>query len=122
MTGTRLGTPQSHKQPFPHLDAEDLAWEADAACRDYPPDLFYPERGGHAGKIDAEKAIAVCRSCPLHAVIGCARKAANAGAIASNRHGVWAGVYYGNGSRQQARAHEQILRIAALNPEKTDTE
>lgn len=104
------GVPQIHK---PAIVAEDLAWERDAACRDYDPDLFFPERGGRAGQNDAERAIAVCNACPLDALIGCARKAING----NNRHGVWAGVYYGNGSRQKARAHEQIQRTAALNPE-----
>ena len=105
--GRRPGVTQDHKTA---IVAEDLAWERDAACRDHNPDLFFPERGGRAGQNGAERAIAVCNTCPLDANIGCARKAING----NNRHGVWAGVYYGNGSRQKARAHEQIQRIAAL--------
>lgn len=41
-----------------------LAWMDYAACRAFPPDMFYPARGlGHRGRIVG--ALAVCESCPV---------------------------------------------------------
>ena len=40
------------------LDAE--AWRADAACKDYPVDMWFPERGKNAAH-----AKLICRTCPV---------------------------------------------------------
>jgi len=39
-------------------------WMADAACKDYPPDLFFPAKGGTAVE-QVEYAKAICASCPV---------------------------------------------------------
>jgi WhiB family redox-sensing transcriptional regulator len=49
---------RSVASPWP-LD-DPLAWIDDAACRGYPVDVFFPDKGGSYGE-----ARAVCRRCPV---------------------------------------------------------
>lgn len=56
-------------------------WTARASCRDYDPELWFPNQGEHA-----EAAKAICRRCP--AITECARYAIESGAD----YGVFAGV------------------------------
>jgi len=43
---------------------DDQPWRAEAACRDYPTDLFFATTG-HASIAAARDARAVCRRCPV---------------------------------------------------------
>lgn len=46
-----------------------MTWRARAACRSVPVDVFFPVRpggrGGGPARIAHERAIAICRTCPV---------------------------------------------------------
>lgn len=60
-------------------------WMADALCRDYPADLFYPEGQGPIRKQKELEAQAVCDRCPVKQK--CGEWADKIG----EPHGVWGG-------------------------------
>jgi WhiB family redox-sensing transcriptional regulator len=43
----------------------DLAWHAEAACRNAPTDVFFPESDGRGKMMDWQAALAVCDTCPV---------------------------------------------------------
>src|SRR5688500_4279298 len=46
------------------MPSRDTSWRADAACRDLPTALFFPDSESPA---DASPALAVCAVCPVRA-------------------------------------------------------
>ena len=51
-------------------DLEGLAppaWREDAACRDFPTDLFFPIGHGPRAQAQASQAKAICAQCPVRA-------------------------------------------------------
>jgi WhiB family redox-sensing transcriptional regulator len=62
---------------------EPPAWHADAACREHPTELFFPERGDNA---TGDAARAVCAGCLVH-------DECRAFALAdSSLRGIWGGL------------------------------
>ena len=94
----------------PAVTADDLAWESDAACRDHDPDLFFPEWGGNGGKAQQNGAIAICSTCPIHAVVGCARKALST----NTDYGVWAGEHLGTSGKTREIARANLAALAGI--------
>lgn len=72
-------------------------WAGSAACKGMDPDIFFPERGDHAG-VRAAKAI--CLKCPV--------KAECRDAHIGEREGIWGGL-----SSRERRVYR------AKNPERT---
>lgn len=62
------------------------AWWADAACRDYPLDWWFPERSA-SSQADAAKATAICSRCNVRDE--CAAYADST--FVTRMHGIWAG-------------------------------
>ncbi len=68
-------------------DIEVTAWRTQAACRDVPVQVFYPEPTGRGAKYRA--ALAYCAVCPVTAE--CLREALQTEQVAARAHGVWGG-------------------------------
>lgn len=69
------------------------AWMSDAACAEYPGDIWFADKGdNHA----AARAIAICRDCPV--INQCATAGAN------ELHGIWAGLTPAQRSRRRNAA------------------
>jgi WhiB family redox-sensing transcriptional regulator len=107
-----MSRPRSINLPTvaPAATAAELAWERDAACRDHDPDLFFPEWGGNGGVAQRNRAIAICARCPIHAVIGCARKALST----HTDYGVWAGEHFGTTAKTREIARANLAAIAGI--------
>jgi len=61
--------------------SEDVSWMKDGACRDYPPNVFFPMKG-----FEVENAKGICKGC---VVIEECREYALENQIV---HGVWGGM------------------------------
>lgn len=109
MTNTPI--PQFRNRTTVTYNADDMEWQTDAKCRDHDPETWFPERGGISGKIEADRAIAICNTCPLTAHKGCARLAITL----KSQYGVWAGTYLGTTSNTRATARRRLLVIADIN-------
>jgi WhiB family redox-sensing transcriptional regulator len=67
----------------------NIEWMTDAACTQTDPEVFFPTQPGIPGQREVERAVLVCRSCPV--ILQCkeyARKFARG-------NGVWGGEYKG---------------------------
>ncbi|MFC8182446.1 WhiB family transcriptional regulator [Rhodococcus sp. NPDC057297] len=93
----------------------DRTWEAEAACKGIDPDILFPE-GSTAGW-DANHAKKLCATCPVAAVVGCARTAleVNEDYVVT---GVWAGEYLGYATRTRQKALEALRAIAGATTPK----
>ncbi|WP_052061923.1 WhiB family transcriptional regulator [Rhodococcoides fascians] len=105
------GVPQNHKTPFTETPAGDLQWQTAAACHSEDPELFFPNGNGNEVRVQVLRAQAVCLSCPIASVIGCARQALDTNAA----FGVWGGEYLGE-TRLTRHAARQRLAVIAGRP------
>jgi WhiB family redox-sensing transcriptional regulator len=67
----------------------NIEWMTDAACTQTDPEVFFPTQPGIPGQREVERAVLICRSCPV--IVQCkeyARKFARG-------NGVWGGEYKG---------------------------
>ncbi len=76
-------------------------WMREAACRDCPPNLFFPERGE-----STEPALAVCAACPV--IQECYDYCSS---MSPMPDGIWGGTTAAgrNGSRRRQRARRLRL-------------
>jgi hypothetical protein len=92
-------------EPRPAVEGGQLAWLAQAACRDLDPELFFPERG-HARQGTAAKQ--VCAACPVQQP--CRDLAVRAASGRGDDHGIFGGT----------KPHERT-RLRANRPFSTDS-
>lgn len=87
-----------YTQPF-HL--EDEPWRDHAACKGYPVDWWFPEKGGnhHSGY----RARRICGSCPV-------REECQDYGIARNEPGIWGGLNIKE-RRRVRQAGRQVLTV-----------
>jgi WhiB family redox-sensing transcriptional regulator len=83
-------------------------WRDRAACRDAPPETFFPETVSDPRVYLRRVRETYCGPCPV--LIGCAQHALTAG----ERHGIWASVWVGQNNR--SRALVQLRDVAAGKP------
>lgn len=110
MNDVRINVPQFRNRTTVVYNADDMEWQTDAKCRNHDPEQWFPEQGGMSGKHQAEKAIAICDTCPLTAHKGCARLALDL----KSQYGVWAGIHLGTTSISRAAARKRLLVIAGI--------
>lgn len=100
----------------PDVAQSFIAWQSLAVCRDYDPDMFFPElegRGPRAQRrlitkvVDAQR---VCSVCPV--MMQCRREARRTQAVC----GVWGGEFLGvvSAHRPTTRNGEKIMAAAGL--------
>jgi WhiB family redox-sensing transcriptional regulator len=65
-------------------DTDDTVWQLLARCRDYEPEIFFPE--GHQMEAKSRQAINICHQCPVENQ--CAEWALTRG----EQFGVWGGM------------------------------
>lgn len=104
--GVNAGDP-TQPAPFEGIRGV-LDWTIDAACLEFPPELFFPERGERAL---AAAAKAVCRGCEVVAECLDYADAIEAGALGT-LVAYPAGVYGGLSPRQRARRRAALARQA----------
>lgn len=75
-------------------DAFDRDWMVRGRCVGMDPEAFFPNLPGRNGRAQAEKAAAICRSCPVIRECAAYQKATHSG------FGVWGG----NALHEQRRA------------------
>ena len=63
-------------------------WMIHAACRGVDTNVFFPSGNGIQGRRQSERAILICRECPVYRECGEYRKATH------SLYGVWAGRMY----------------------------
>lgn len=81
-----------------------------AACRHFPVDWWFPERGG-----DAERAKAICQTCPI-------KTECFDYAVSSHQmHGIWGGKSIGRWLKHGGRIPSQDRRILTLLTERDMT-
>lgn len=95
--------------PFPSfskvLEATPPAWREDAACRDFPTDLFFPIGHGPRAQAQADKAKTICGQCPVQS--DCLEYA-----LATNAQ---FGVFGGLTEDERKRARRNLARQMRLN-------
>lgn len=73
-----------------------MTWRDHAECRQYDPELWFPDRGGNAAA-----AIRICQDqCPV--IVACAREAARI-RLEGPLWGIWGGQYMQRLTRTQAQ-------------------
>jgi WhiB family redox-sensing transcriptional regulator len=65
---------------------DELDWQADAACLDADPDLFFPDCDIRPSLARVKQAKLICRGCPVSA--SCLNWALDSG----HEHGIWGGL------------------------------
>lgn len=89
-------------------------WEDLAACRNTKRVSFFPQgSNADAAAVEAKR---VCASCPMDAVIGCARTALRMNETYTVS-GVWAGQYLGQGRSTRNEALEALRAIGGAEPQ-----
>lgn len=83
------------------MTALESPWQADAACRDSDPELFFPGHGE-----DTRPAKEVCRTCPVSEA--CLEYALANG----ERHGVWGGC--SERERDRIRRKRSTARLSII--------
>ncbi|WP_030905067.1 WhiB family transcriptional regulator [Streptomyces sp. NRRL F-5126] len=63
-----------------------LSWLGRAACRDLDTELFFPVGPDGPGRHQAEKAKAVCKTCPVR------RQCADWALTTAQEYGIWGGM------------------------------
>lgn len=86
-------------------------WPERAACLDYDPELFFPEKDGSA---QAELAKEVCATCPAR--MTCLTTAIEA----DERHGVWGGVVLA-GKRLGKKDRDRATALLAKERDSAET-
>jgi WhiB family redox-sensing transcriptional regulator len=71
---------------FAVQDDTMLAWVGDAACQDSDTDLFFPIGPEGPGRLQAERAKAVCRTCTVR------RQCADWAINTAQQYGIWGGM------------------------------
>jgi WhiB family redox-sensing transcriptional regulator len=89
-----MANPNPYLRTFTRAD-----WMTDAACKDLPVEMFFPERGR-----DGSRARAVCAECPVQ------RECADYAIGQGLRHGIWGGM-----SERRGRSGRRALRLAGGN-------
>ncbi|MBY8862372.1 WhiB family transcriptional regulator [Nocardia sp. CA2R105] len=90
-------------------------WRTRAACRKYPPELWWPEQRGRLRVRVVAPVIEICWSeCPVRP--RCAQQALDDGA----RHGIWGGVDLSDGRRGRLKQARKALRGSAATPTELD--
>ena len=108
MTDVRTNVPQFHRRGTVAYTADDVEWQAYAACNGEDPEKWFPAEAGHQSQIEVQKAVEVCLTCPLIARQGCARLALDQ----RSQYGVWAGVHLGTNPKARAQARWKLRAIA----------
>lgn len=106
----KLNIPIFRNKSTVAYDADDMEWQADSQCKGKDPEIWFPELGGISGKHQADRAIAICNTCPLSSLQGCARLALDL----QSQYGVWAGIYLGTTSSSRAAARKKLHTLAGL--------
>lgn len=81
---------------------QDLAWQAEAACRGVDPDLFFPEKGE-----SLEPARAVCAKCAVR------EECLEYSLDGSEKHGVWASTSERQRRTMRAARHRERRMMEA---------
>lgn len=92
----------SATDPSTWLDLRDIAWQADAECRNADPEAWFPERGGYTGR----RAQRVCLGCPVR--VECLNYSLTIDGLA----GIWGGL---NESERMSERRRRGLTIATGN-------
>ncbi len=61
-------------------------WQAEAACRFFPSDLFFSVGTSEGARADQERAKAVCRTCPVQS------ECLDYALVSNQEFGVWGGL------------------------------
>ncbi|WP_373281817.1 WhiB family transcriptional regulator [Nocardia jiangxiensis] len=86
-------------------------WRTRAACRKYPPEMWWPEQRGLLRAQAVAPAVDVCWSeCPVRPT--CAQEAL----ISDVHHGIWGGVDLADGRRGRLARAKKALRGSATTP------
>lgn len=86
------------------MPSRDPRWRADAACRDLPTEMFFPDSESEQ---DAAPALAVCAMCPV-------REACLEFALSTRQHdGIWGGATEVGRRRIRRRRREAGAASAA---------